>query len=195
MGTSTRRAWSTAALATASAAGQAAARPLDAASHARASARRLEVRRTVQRHLVRAGARYCGSDSGRRASLGLKLRVGGATRLVRTRVHLSREHTTTPPGWLLEHRLPREPTTACSGAATDVRESECMQGKWLPRACIVWSRLSNSALERSGSWGSHTQPQQACSPAGCLSAAHVIGVIWYCGSHPGKLSDIRKRSR
>ena len=46
-----------------------------------------------------------------------------------------------------------EPTTACSGAATDVRESECMQGKWLPRACIVWSRLSNSAPERSGSWG------------------------------------------
>ena len=35
-----------------------------------------------------------------------------------------------------------EPTTACSGAATDVRESECMQGKWLPRACIVWGRLS-----------------------------------------------------
>ena len=88
-----------------------------------------------------------------------------------------------------------EPTTACSGAATDVRESECMQGKWPPRACIVWSRLSNSAPERSGSWGSHTQPQQACSPAGCLSAARVIGAIWYCGSRPGKLSDIRKRSR
>ena len=91
--------------------------------------------------------------------------------------------------------VPGEPTTACSGAATDVRESECMQGKWLPRACIVWSRLSNSAPERSGSWESHTQPQQACSPAGCLSAARVIGAIWYCGSRPGKLSDIRKRSR